>query len=92
MDLPSLPGGVSAVGLLSMNTRLLVLFVITLFLGFSRPLVATDAPAAANKPGYNVVLDIVFDEKGVPESANVVESDYPTRDTVLNRVAMALAN
>lgn len=49
------------------------------------------AQAPATKPGYNVVLEITFDEQGVPEEAKVFQSDDPTGDLALEQLAMNLA-
>ena len=47
--------------------------------------------AQAVKPGYTVVTEISFDEKGVPESASVVQSDDPTGDHFLEQVAINMS-
>ena len=76
-----------------MNRLRLYPALILLLLGFVRPLAAADAPAAAAapKPGYKVVVKISFNEQGVGEEATVVESDDPTSDTILHRIALTLA-
>ena len=92
MDLPSLPRGVSAVGLLSMNIRLLALSFITLSLGLSQPLMAIEAIQTATvKPGYNVAVDVLIDETGKAAEVKVAESDDPTADRMLENEALLLA-
>ncbi len=49
------------------------------------------AQAPAPRPGYTVVTEITFDEKGVPESAAVVQSDDPTGDHSLEQLAMNMS-
>lgn len=70
-----------------MKSRLLALSCFALLVGFSR-LLAANAPAAPAKPGHRVVLDLSIDEKGVSESAKVVESDDPTGDRILEQIAL----
>jgi TonB family protein len=53
--------------------------------------VTSRAQAPAPKPGYTVVLEITFDEQGVPEEAKVFQSDDPTGDLSLEQLAMNLA-
>ncbi len=92
MDLPSAPGGVFAVGLLSMNIRRLTLSCFALFLGLSQHLIATEAaPAAAVKPGYNVTVDVLIDENGRAEEVKLAGSDDPTGDHILEQLALNLA-
>src|SRR4051794_2649399 len=43
-------------------------------------------------PGYKVVVEITFDEKGVAESGTIVESDDPTGAQLLNSIARNLAS
>ncbi|HVT73160.1 MAG TPA: energy transducer TonB [Lacunisphaera sp.] len=77
-----------------MNHRFLFATLI-LLAGASSPAVrAADAPPAfaAHKPGYQVVLDITVNERGEAEDARVVRSDDPTKDALLERVALALAH
>ena len=62
---------------------LAVLLILSFSLG--RPLLA----ATGAQPGYTVVIDIKIDEKGAPEDAQVVKSDDPTGDHLLERIAMA---
>jgi TonB family protein len=69
-----------------MSLRPLLAVLILLSIGLGRPLLAA-APAA--QPGYTVVIDIKIDEKGAPEDAQVVKSDDPTGDHLLERIAMA---
>jgi TonB family protein len=45
----------------------------------------------AATPGYKVVVEIDFDEKGVAEDAKVVETDDPSGARVLNQIAVNLA-
>ena len=89
MDLPSVLGGVSAVGLLSMNIRHLALSCLALFLGCCQQLVAADA-AAATKPGYNILIEVSFDEAGATEDAKIIESDDFSGDMILNQIALSL--
>ncbi len=49
------------------------------------------AAAATPKPGYQVVLDVEFDEKGSPVDATVFESNDPTSRGVLTSIAFSLA-
>lgn len=42
----------------------------------------------AVKPGYNVVIEITYDETGKPEDGKIVSSDDPTGDRTLDRLAM----
>ncbi len=48
------------------------------------------AQAPAPKPGYTVVIEIAFNEQGVPEDAKIIQSDDPTGDHSLDQVAMNL--
>jgi TonB family protein len=73
-----------------MNSRFLPATLALLSLGFALLLRAADTPART-KPGYQVVLDIAMNEQGAAESATVVSSDDPTKDTILHRIALALA-
>jgi len=47
--------------------------------------------AQATKPGYTVVVEISFDEAGVPLEALIVRSDDPTGDHSLEQMAMNLS-
>lgn len=92
MDLPSELGGVSAVGLLSMNIRRLTLSCFALFLGLSQHLLATDAiQNAPTKPGYTVTVDVLIGENGSAEEVKLAGSDDPTGDHILDRLALDLA-
>ena len=74
-----------------MNTRRLLLSLFALFIGYTQHLVAADAPAAvATKPGYNVLIEVTYDEAGVPEGTAVIESDDFSGDMVLNQIAVQL--
>lgn len=48
------------------------------------------AQAPATKPGYNVTVEISYDETGKPEDAKIVRSDDPTGDHTLERLVMKL--
>ncbi|HTL67556.1 MAG TPA: energy transducer TonB [Lacunisphaera sp.] len=77
-----------------MNLRL-PLVALVLLAGASQPaLRAADVPPAlaARRAGYQVVLDITMNEQGEAEDARVVRSDDPTKDALLERVALALAH
>jgi len=52
--------------------------------------VAGFAQAPATKPGYNVTIEIAYDETGKPEDAKIVHSDDPTGDHTLERIAMKM--
>lgn len=71
-----------------MYLRPLLAVLIFLSFGLGRPLLAA-APAAGTQPGYTVVIDIKIDEKGALEDAQVIKSDDPTGDHLLERIAMA---
>lgn len=74
-----------------MNPRLL-LATFLLFSSTGVIALQAQAPGAlARKPGYQVVLDVAMNEQGEAEGARVVRSDDPTKDTLLERVALALA-
>ena len=73
-----------------MNTRRLALSCLALFIGCCQQLVAADASAAAIKPGYNVLVEVSFDEAGVSEDANIIESDDFSGDMILNQIALNL--
>ena len=73
-----------------MNIRRLALPFIALFVGFCQPLAAADKAKAATKPGYNVVIEVTFNEQGVGEEAKVVETDDMSGDMILNSIAMHL--
>jgi TonB family protein len=81
-----------------MNRRPLPLALFALLLGCGLPLAVADippalaAPAKVVAPGYHVVVGIAFKEDGVSEGAEIVESDDPTNDTILNRIALNLAS
>ncbi len=90
MDLPSLPGGVSAVRSFSMNTRHLPVTLIILALGLSRPVAAADQ-SATPKPGYTVILEMKVDENGAVTDAHVVTSEDATFDHALDRIAFEQA-
>ena len=70
-----------------MSIRRLFLAFIVLSVGFGQHLAAADTA----KPGYKVVVEVSFNEKGMSEGAKVVESDDPTSDTVLHRIALTLS-
>ena len=70
-----------------MHTRRLTLSCLSVFLGFSLHLAAVDAPASVAKPGYNVMVEVTYNEEGVPEDAVVIKSDDMTGDQVLNQIA-----
>ncbi|HVZ66485.1 MAG TPA: energy transducer TonB [Lacunisphaera sp.] len=77
-----------------MNPRL-PFAALVLLAGASLPaLRAADTPPAlaAHRAGYQVVLDITMNEQGAAEDAKVVRSDDPTKDALLERVALALAH
>lgn len=44
------------------------------------------------KPGYTVVVEITFDEKGDAESGTIVQSDDPTGEHVLEQLALGMAS
>lgn len=69
-----------------MHLRSWLAVLVPLSFGLAHPLLAA-APAA--QPGYTVVINIKIDEKGAPEDAQVVKSDDPTGDHLLERIAMA---
>ena len=71
-----------------MNTRPLLLSLLTLGLGFSPPLRADPTPA---KPGYKVLLDVDISATGTVEDARIVQSDDFSGEQVLNQIAMLLA-
>jgi TonB family protein len=73
-----------------MKSRFLPAAFALLSLGLAPLSRAADAPAPT-KPGYRVVLDITMNEQGAAEAATVVNSDDPTKDAILHRIAMALA-
>lgn len=70
-----------------MNTRRFVLSCLALFLGFAQHLTAADA---ATKPGYNVLVEVSFDEKGVSEEAKIIESDDLSGDHLLEQISLNL--
>ena len=72
-----------------MNRRHFCLALISLLLALGSQLAA--APEATAKPGYKVVVKISFNELGVGEGAEVVQSDDPTNDSILHRIALNLA-
>ena len=77
-----------------MKIRRLILALSSLFIGLGQQLVAVELSATqtkVTKPGYKVIVEISFDETGAGEEAKVVESDDPTNDTILNRIALALS-
>jgi len=92
MDLPSRFGCVLFATLNSMNTRLLALAAFTLLIGTLPPLAATAVPATAIKPGYNVIVEVAYDETGKWEASVITESDDNSHDTVLDRYAVYLSN
>ena len=47
--------------------------------------------AETPKPGYKVVVEILFDEKGAAEDGKIVESDDPSGSQLLNQIALNLA-
>ncbi len=50
------------------------------------------APAApAPKPGYSVMVEVSYDEKGVPVDGKVFQSDDPTGDHTLEQIALNMA-
>ena len=71
-----------------MNTRRLVLSLIALFIGFTRHLAAADVQ---KQPGYNVLVEVSYNEAGEREGATVVESDDFTGDQLLNQIALELS-
>src|SRR5450432_3030234 len=73
-----------------MKLRFLIPSLLSLSLALSQSVQAADAPLAKN-PGYTVMVKISFDDKGVGQEATVVESDDPTSDTILHRIALTLA-
>jgi TonB family protein len=70
-----------------MSFRRFVFTLAVLCLAFAPRLAAADAA----KPGYKVVVEVSYDEQGLPEGARVVQSDDPTSDTILHRIAMTLS-
>jgi len=74
-----------------MNIRSIALPFVALFVGFSQQLAAAETPKVVTKPGYNVMVEVIFNEQGVTEDAKVVESDDPTKEEILNRIALDLA-
>jgi outer membrane biosynthesis protein TonB len=66
-----------------------------LFLAFLAAVALTTAraqtPAAAPKPGYSVMVEINYDEKGTPVDGKVVQSDDPTGDHTLEQIALNMA-
>ncbi len=73
-----------------MNIRHLTLSCVALFSGFCQQLAAA-APAASTKPGYDVVLDVSFNEAGVAEDAKIFSSDDFSGEMLLNQIAMQKA-
>ena len=55
---------------------------------FALALLAGAAQAAS---GYKVMVEVTFDEQGIPEEAKIVESDDPTGVQLLNQIAIRLA-
>ena len=49
------------------------------------------AQTPATKPGYNVTVEVAYDETGKPEDGKVVKSDDPTGDHMLEQIAMRMA-
>jgi TonB family protein len=68
-----------------MKSRFRFLFLSLCVLGLftGRVLAAT--------PGYKVIVEIAFDEKGAAEDGKVVETDDPSGSQVLNQIALNLA-
>ncbi|MCR6655093.1 MAG: energy transducer TonB [Opitutus sp.] len=46
--------------------------------------------AAAPKPGYDIVLEVEYNEQGIPVAATVIESTDPTSFAVLTNIAYSL--
>jgi len=49
------------------------------------------AQAPATKPGYSVMVEVSYDEKGVPVDGKVFQSDDPTGDHTLEQIALNMA-
>lgn len=64
--------------------RLFLLVAVALSLTTGR----AQTPAA---PGYKVIVEITFDEKGAAEEGRVVQSDDPSGARVLEQIALRLA-
>ena len=49
------------------------------------------AQTPATKPGYSVMIEVTYDEKGVPEDGKIFKSDDPTGDHTLEQIALNMA-
>src|SRR6478736_1722980 len=70
------------------NPARLLLALFTIFALTASGRAQTPPPT---KPGYNVVVEISYDEAGKPIEGKVVQSDDPTGDHILDQVAMNMA-
>lgn len=70
-----------------MNTRRLALSCLALFIGCCLHMAAAEAV----KPGYNVLVEVSFNEAGVGEEAKIIESDDFSGDMILNQIALQLS-
>lgn len=73
-----------------MNTLRLALSCFALFLGCCQQLVAADTSKAEVKPGYNILVEVAFNEKGEVEDGAILESDDFSGDQILNQIAVSL--
>ncbi len=48
--------------------------------------------AQANKPGYNVLVEVTYDEQGTPDEGKIVQSDDPTGEHVLEQIAYMMVS
>lgn len=72
-----------------MNNPLRLVLSILVLSGLTLARAQTAAPAS--KPGYTVLVEVSYDEQGAPVSANVVQSDDPTGDHILEQIAMNMS-
>ena len=74
-----------------MNIRHLILPCVALLAGTSLPLWSAEpAAVVADTPGYTVTLEMLINEKGVPENISVVKSDDPTVGEFMDKMAIAM--
>ena len=65
--------------------------LLSLFTVFALTAAGRAQTPPATKPGYNVVVEISYDEAGKPIEGKVVQSDDPTGDHILEQVAMNMS-
>ena len=65
--------------------------LILLFLGFSQPLAAADAPGSATKPGYTVTVELSMTEEGTPDGIKLVDTEDTSVGEVMSKMALAMA-